>query len=138
MSFRPSTIAFLVACASGWVCLAAAEKPKVSGYTVTAEGGVEGTQVIRYDAEGRPIDPSTPLAPKTTVGGTRPAERPAAATAAGAGSSTSSGGNTPTGATTGSGLSAPPFAAFAGATIMGDGRVALILDISALIKKSRH
>ena len=87
MSFRPSTIAFLVACASGWVCLAAAEKPKVSGYTVTAEGGVEGTQVIRYDAEGRPIDPSAPLAPKTTVGGTRPAERPAAATAAGAGSS---------------------------------------------------
>lgn len=27
-----------------------------AGYTVTAEGGVEGTQVYRYDAEGRPID----------------------------------------------------------------------------------
>lgn len=76
MTFRPSTIVFLVACASGWLCLvSAAEKPKVSGYTVTAEGGVEGTQVIRYDADGRPIDPSAALAPKTTIGGTRPAER---------------------------------------------------------------
>jgi hypothetical protein len=55
--------------------VSAAEKPKVSGYTVTAEGGVEGTQVIRYDADGRPIDPTAPLAPKTTIGGTRPAER---------------------------------------------------------------
>ena len=76
MSFRPSTIAVLAACASGWLCLvSAAEKPKVSGYTVTAEGGVEGTQVIRYDADGRPIDPTAPLTPKTTIGGTRPAER---------------------------------------------------------------
>lgn len=30
--------------------------PKVSGYRVSTEGGVEGTRTIRYDAEGRPID----------------------------------------------------------------------------------
>ena len=88
MSFRPSTVAFLVACASGWSCLAAAaEKPKVSGYTVTAEGGVEGTQVIRYDADGRPLDPRAPLAPQTTVGGTRPADRPSVSTSPGVGTS---------------------------------------------------
>jgi two-component system chemotaxis sensor kinase CheA len=28
--------------------------------------------------------------------------------------------------------------AFAGATIMGDGRVALILDVGALVRLSRH
>jgi hypothetical protein len=88
VSFRPSTIAFLVACATGWLCLASAvEKPKVSGYTVTAEGGVEGTQVIRYDSEGRPVDPNAPMAPKTTVGGTRPADRSTGATASGQGAS---------------------------------------------------
>ena len=72
MPSRPTTIAFLALGAAGWLCLAtAAEKPKVSGYTVTAEGGVEGTQVIRYDAEGRPIDPNAPMAPKTTPMRTR-------------------------------------------------------------------
>jgi len=76
VSLRTPIVAFLVACASGWLCsVGAVEKPKVSGYTVTAEGGVEGTQVIRYDADGRPIDPSAPMAPKTTIGGTRPVER---------------------------------------------------------------
>ena len=76
VSSRPSIIAFLVACAAGWLCVvSAAEKPKVSGYTVTAEGGIEGSQVIRYDADGRPIDPSAPMAPRTTMGGTPPADR---------------------------------------------------------------
>jgi hypothetical protein len=88
VSLRPSTIAVLVACASGWLCLvSAADKPKVSGYTVTAEGGIEGTQVIRYDADGRPIDPSAPLAPKTTVGGTRPPDRATGSSVSGAGAS---------------------------------------------------
>jgi hypothetical protein len=83
---RPTTIAFLALGAAGWLCLAtAAEKPKVSGYTVTAEGGVEGTQVIRYDAEGRPIDPNGPMAPKTTIGGTRPVDRVPGPTTSGAG-----------------------------------------------------
>ena len=94
MSFRPSSIAFLVACAAGWLCVvSAAEKPKVSGYTVTAEGGVEGTQVIRYDADGRPIDPNAPLAPKTTIGGTRPAERTPGQSSPGGAKVESSGGS---------------------------------------------
>ena len=46
----------------------AVDKPKVTGYTVSAEGGVEGTQVIRYDQDGRPVDPNAAMAPKTFVG----------------------------------------------------------------------
>lgn len=69
----PLSLAVLSTLVLGSVCaLQAADKPKVAGYTVTAEGGVEGTQVIRYDADGRPIDPNAVLAPKTVVGGTRP------------------------------------------------------------------
>jgi hypothetical protein len=70
---RPYRLFLLAAAAAGGACLSsAADAPKVSGYTVSAEGGVEGSQVIRYDQNGRPIDPSAPLAPKTYVGGTRP------------------------------------------------------------------
>ena len=76
VTLRTAISALLLAAAMGCVCaVSAAEKPKVSGYTVTAEGGVEGTQVIRYDAEGRPLDPNAVMAPKTTIGGTRPVER---------------------------------------------------------------
>ena len=53
----------------------AADKPKNAGYTVTAEGGLEGTQVIRYDAEGRPINAGPGLAPQAVIGGTRPTPR---------------------------------------------------------------
>lgn len=35
-------------------------QPKVSGYRVTAEGGVEGTRTIRYDENGRPVDGQAP------------------------------------------------------------------------------
>jgi len=74
---RAFSRAFLVACATALASLSAAvEKPKVTGYTVTAEGGVEGTQVIRYDQDGRPIDPNAPMAPRTFVGGTRPESVP--------------------------------------------------------------
>lgn len=66
-----SLAAFSAYALGAFCALGAAEKPKVSGYTVTAEGGVEGTQVIRYDADGRPIDPNAALAPKTVVGGPR-------------------------------------------------------------------
>ena len=39
-------------------------------FIVTAEGGVEGTQVIRYDAEGRPLDPNAVMAPIALVAST--------------------------------------------------------------------
>lgn len=77
MLSRAFSRASLVAFATGLACaLSAAESPKLSGYTVTAEGGVEGTQVIRYDQDGRPVDPNAPMAPKTFVGGTRPEVMP--------------------------------------------------------------
>ena len=49
-----------------------------AGVVITAEGGVEGTQVYRYDAEGRPLD-GTP-AKSRTITAPRPAgSAPAAA-----------------------------------------------------------
>jgi hypothetical protein len=54
--------------------LAAAERPPgamKAGVVITAEGGVEGTQVYRYDAEGRPLD-GTP-AKSRTITAPRPA-----------------------------------------------------------------
>ncbi len=49
--------------------LAAAERPPggmKAGVVITAEGGIEGTQVYRYDAEGRPLD-GTPDKPRSTA-----------------------------------------------------------------------
>ena len=37
-----------------------------AGMVITAEGGIEGTQVYRYDAEGRPLD-GTPAKPRSSV-----------------------------------------------------------------------
>lgn len=54
--------------------LPAAERPPggfKAGVVITAEGGVEGTQVYRYDAEGRPLD-GTP-AKSRTITAPRPA-----------------------------------------------------------------
>ncbi|MCX8488738.1 MAG: hypothetical protein ORN22_06490, partial [Opitutales bacterium] len=63
--------------------LAAAERPPgamKAGVVITAEGGIEGTQVYRYDAEGRPLD-GTP-AKSRTITAPRPADAaPAAAKA---------------------------------------------------------
>jgi len=49
--------------------LPAAERPPgamKAGMVITAEGGIEGTQVYRYDAEGRPLD-GTPAKPRGSV-----------------------------------------------------------------------
>jgi hypothetical protein len=60
-----------------------------AGVVITAEGGLEGTQVYKYDAEGRPLDgtpakarSSNPL-PRPATGGSAaaPAPAPAASTA---------------------------------------------------------
>ncbi|MEY4818065.1 MAG: hypothetical protein RLZZ23_838 [Verrucomicrobiota bacterium] len=51
--------------------LSAAERPPgaiKAGVVITAEGGVEGTQVYRYDADGRPMD-GTPSKSRTSVPG---------------------------------------------------------------------
>lgn len=71
--------------------LSAVERPPGgirAGVIITAEGGIEGTQTYRYDAEGRPLD-GTP-AKSRTVTAPRPAgsaPAPAAATPAPARSS---------------------------------------------------
>lgn len=57
--------------------LSAAERPPGAvraGVVITAEGGVEGTQVYRYDADGRPLD-GTP-AKSRTMTAPRPAGTP--------------------------------------------------------------
>ena len=68
--------------------LAAAERPPgliKSGVVITAEGGIEGTQVYRYDAEGRPLEGapskvgvSTSGRPLGFVGAARPETTPKA------------------------------------------------------------
>jgi hypothetical protein len=66
--------------------------PKLTGYRVTAEGGVEGTRTIRYDETGKPLDGQsapTPLRPVPSAVGPSarstpaPAATQAAASAAG-------------------------------------------------------
>lgn len=52
-----------------------------AGVVITAEGGVEGTQVYRYDAEGRPLD-GTPAASRVITGPRPAGSAPAAITSA--------------------------------------------------------
>ncbi|MGA0029094.1 MAG: hypothetical protein ACO3IG_03915 [Opitutales bacterium] len=59
-----------------------------AGVVITAEGGLEGTQVYKYDAEGRPLDgtpaktrSSNPL-PRPATGGSAAAPAPAPAASA--------------------------------------------------------
>ncbi|MEK0439048.1 MAG: hypothetical protein RLZZ233_2019 [Verrucomicrobiota bacterium] len=59
-----------------------------AGVVITAEGGLEGTQVYKYDAEGRPLDgtpakarSSNPLPRPATGGAAAPAPAPAASAA---------------------------------------------------------
>lgn len=49
--------------------MVAAERPPgamKAGMVISAEGGIEGTQVYRYDAEGRPLE-GTPAKPRSPV-----------------------------------------------------------------------
>ena len=51
--------------------LAGAERPPggiKAGVVITAEGGIEGKQEYRYDADGRPLD-GTPAKPRTSAAG---------------------------------------------------------------------
>lgn len=48
-------------------------RPRLAGFTVTTEGGVEGKQVIRYDENGRPIDGNVPLPTRASEGAPRAA-----------------------------------------------------------------
>lgn len=76
---RPVLILALLAVASA--SAQTPPPPKVSGYRVTTEGGVEGTRTYRYDDQGRPID-----APRRTdqpaMNPTAPTTRPGATVAA--------------------------------------------------------
>ena len=90
MALRPrvSIPAFLVLTA---ISLSAAERPPggmKAGVVITAEGGIEGTQVYRYDAEGRPLEGTPAKVGGTASGrplgfiGRAPAEPAAKATSA--------------------------------------------------------
>jgi hypothetical protein len=61
--------------------LSAAERPPgaiKAGVVITAEGGVEGTQVYRYDADGRPME-GTPTKSRVITGPRPAGSAPAAA-----------------------------------------------------------
>ena len=70
MALRPRvSIPVLLALAA--LSLPAAERPPggiKAGVVITAEGGIEGTQVYRYDADGRPLD-GTPAKQRSAVPG---------------------------------------------------------------------
>ncbi len=68
MALRPR-VSISVLLTLSALMLAAAERPPggmKAGVVITAEGGIEGTQVYRYDAEGRPLD-GTPARPRTSA-----------------------------------------------------------------------
>lgn len=58
-------------------------QPVTSGFTVTTEGGVEGKQVIHYDAQGRPIGGNVPAPPMKLRTDVPRATGPAPATGSG-------------------------------------------------------
>ncbi len=65
-------------------------RPVTSGFTVTTEGGVEGKQVIHYDAQGRPVGGNVPAPPMKVRGdGPSGAPMPAAAPSVKGGSTAS-------------------------------------------------
>ena len=79
MALRPR-VSIPVLLALSALMLSAAERPPggiKAGVVITAEGGIEGTQVYRYDAEGRPLD-GTPAKSRTIT-----APRPAGSAPAG-------------------------------------------------------
>ncbi len=80
MALRPR-VSIPVLLAVSALTLSAAERPPgaiKAGVVITAEGGVEGTQVYRYDADGRPME-GTPSKSRV-ITGLRPAgSAPAAA-----------------------------------------------------------
>ncbi len=62
MALRALLLLSLVSLLAQTLCAASNDRPILSsGYTVTAEGGIEGKQVIRYDADGKPIEGNVPL-----------------------------------------------------------------------------
>lgn len=78
MALRPR-ISIPVLLAVSALTLLAAERPAggiKAGVVITAEGGIEGKQEYRYDAEGRPLD-GTP-AKSRTITGSRPLGSPTA------------------------------------------------------------
>ena len=61
MATRATHLCLIVALTTGVLCAQSNERPKLSGFTVSAEGGIEGKQVIHYDADGKVIDGNVPL-----------------------------------------------------------------------------
>ena len=61
---RIASILLLLILAPAWAQMP--PPPKVSGYRVTTEGGVEGSRTYRYDEQGRPID-APPRADRPTA-----------------------------------------------------------------------
>ena len=80
MALRPR-VSISVLLAVSALTLSAAERPPgamKAGVVITAEGGVEGTQVYRYDADGRPLE-GTPTKSRVITGPRPAGSAPAAA-----------------------------------------------------------
>ena len=80
MALRPR-VSIPVLLAVSVLTLSAAERPPgaiKAGVVITAEGGVEGTQVYRYDADGRPME-GTPTKSRVITGPRSAGSAPAAA-----------------------------------------------------------
>ena len=80
MALRPR-VSIPVLLAVSALTLSAAERPPgaiKAGVVITAEGGVEGTQVYRYDADGRPME-GTPTKSRVITGPRPAGSAPAAA-----------------------------------------------------------
>ena len=80
MALRPR-VSIPVLLAVSVLTLSAAERPPgaiKAGVVITAEGGVEGTQVYRYDADGRPME-GTPTKSRVITGPRPAGSAPAAA-----------------------------------------------------------
>jgi len=61
LASRVTHLCLFVALTTGVLCAQSHERPKLSGFTVSTEGGIEGKQVIHYDVDGKAIDGNVPL-----------------------------------------------------------------------------
>ena len=69
----PVVLFFCLGCAVDLIAQTKPENPRLAGFTATSEGGVEGTQTIKYDENGKiieanivnPIPNSKPTVPTT-------------------------------------------------------------------------
>jgi len=75
-----SYLAIIVACLVGLLPSASAQQaPRLTGYTITVEGGIEGKQEVQYDQNGKPIGGNLPFPVDSTMKSSTTPLNPAAA-----------------------------------------------------------